>query len=155
MTISLQNRRKPQTPNLQPIARWIHTIDGWSCPLPAIYTVCLLVQVHLIIDGFHSIFSLWQLEGITSPRCLLIASHDLLPSSFYGERCYRIHLCNYGLIIIDHFSIDSIWNYLVLIQSLRLLFYMRTKFGRRPGILVSQFHGRSTSQTNRFPLLFK
>ena len=28
------------------------------------------------IDGFHSILSLWQLEGVTSPCCLLIASHD-------------------------------------------------------------------------------
>jgi len=37
-----------------------------------------------------SIFSLRQLEGITSLRCL----HHMitLPSSFYGERCYGIHL---------------------------------------------------------------
>ena len=42
------------------------------------------------INGFHSIFLLWQLEGITSPCCL----HHMvfLPSSFYGERCYEIHL---------------------------------------------------------------
>jgi len=32
------------------------------------------------IDGFHSIFSLWQLEGITSPCRLLIASHDFFCS---------------------------------------------------------------------------
>jgi len=51
------------------------------------------------IDGFHSIFSLWQLDGITSPCCLLIASHDLLPSSFYGERCYEIHLLVQGHIL--------------------------------------------------------
>ena len=41
------------------------------------------------IDGFHSIF-----KDITSPCSLLIGQYPhhmaLLPSSFYGERCYGI-----------------------------------------------------------------
>ena len=42
---------------------------------------------------FHSIFSPWQQAVITSPCCLLIASQEIfLPSSFYGERSYGIHL---------------------------------------------------------------
>ena len=46
------------------------------CNVNVVLAVCTqsLSQCH--IDGFHSAFSLWQLEGITSPCCLLIASHD-------------------------------------------------------------------------------
>jgi len=38
-------------------------------------------------DGFHSIFSLWQLEGITSPCCLLIATHDLFGQKVNNLAC--------------------------------------------------------------------
>jgi len=38
-------------------------------------------------DGFHSIFSLWQLEGITSPCCLLIATHDLFGQELNTQAC--------------------------------------------------------------------
>ena len=39
--------------------------------------------------GFRSIFSLQQLEGITSPCCLLIASHDLFAVKDAMESIYR------------------------------------------------------------------
>jgi len=68
---------------------------------------------HVPIDRFHSIFSLWQLEGITSPFCLLIASHDHLPSSFYGERCCGVHLyqINAGISTKENGDIISeIWS---------------------------------------------
>ena len=58
--------------------------------------MCCMVHIHKHIgmhnsaadtDGFHSIFSLWQLEGITSPRCLLIATHDLFGQVFNTQTC--------------------------------------------------------------------
>jgi len=30
------------------------------------------VSIVVTVDGFHGIFSVWQLEGITSPCCLLL-----------------------------------------------------------------------------------
>ena len=44
------------------------------------------LQLYTVIDGFHSMFSLWQLEGITSPCCLLITSHDLFALQFLWWR---------------------------------------------------------------------
>ena len=61
----------------------------------------------LRIDRFHSIFSQWQLEGITSPCCLLIESHDHFALQFlWWKICYGVHLyaaitqivCNTGFI---------------------------------------------------------
>ena len=41
-------------------------------------------------------FLLWELEGYTLPCCLLIGQYVhhmiFLPSSFYGEKCYGVHL---------------------------------------------------------------
>jgi len=59
---------------------WVNSTSYTAPPqkfgvLASLYTGCG-------IDGFHSIFSLWQLEGITSPCWLLIASHDLFALQF-------------------------------------------------------------------------
>ena len=43
------------------------------------------------IDGFHSIFSPWRLESITSPCCLLIASHDIIALQFLWWNTLSIH----------------------------------------------------------------
>jgi len=49
------------------------------------------------IDGFHSIFSLLQLEGIVSPCCLLIASHDIGTSNIIYGGCDHSH--SYAMIL--------------------------------------------------------
>ena len=81
---------------------WLSSYVTWSTsetvafvqlPLNSVF-FCLAEEIsHVIFVTWRQLLyrliprhlSLWQLEGITSPCCLLFASHDLLPSSFYSE----------------------------------------------------------------------
>ena len=60
-------------------------------------------------DGFHSIFSLRQLEGITSPRCMLIASRDLFALQFLWWKMLWNHLLAFLSLV---WSIPSSYMYL-------------------------------------------